>query len=127
MSSFTQKLSLDYIKQFNVVVLTESREEELRSVGGFCHENKIKFIVAQTVGLFGMIFNDFGEGFVVNDHNGEDPLSAMIASVTKGEKGEVTCLDETRHGFEDGDFITFKEVDGMSELNGKEFQIEVTG
>jgi len=32
----------------------------------------------------------------------------------------VTCLDETRHGLEDGDFVTFSEVQGMTELNGCE-------
>ena len=32
----------------------------------------------------------------------------------------VTCLDETRHGLEDGDFVTFEEVAGMKELNGGE-------
>lgn len=32
----------------------------------------------------------------------------------------VTCLDETRHGLEDGDFVTFSEVQGMEELNGCE-------
>lgn len=30
----------------------------------------------------------------------------------------MTCLDETRHGLEDGDFVTFTEVQGMAELNG---------
>ena len=33
-------------------------------------------------------------------------------------EGLVTCLDETRHGLEDGDFVTFTEVQGMGELNG---------
>lgn len=32
--------------------------------------------------------------------------------------GVVTCLDESRHGFESGDFVTFTEVQGMTELNG---------
>lgn len=32
----------------------------------------------------------------------------------------VTCLDETRHGLEDGDFVTFTEVKGMEKLNGCE-------
>ena len=32
----------------------------------------------------------------------------------------MTCLDETRHGLEDGDFVTFREVQGMDELNGCE-------
>jgi ubiquitin-activating enzyme E1 len=32
----------------------------------------------------------------------------------------VTCLDETRHGLEDGDFVTFSEIQGMVDLNGCE-------
>lgn len=44
----------------------------------------------------------------------------MIASVSKEANGIVTCLDETRHGFEDGDYVTFSEVQGMKELNGCE-------
>merc|ERR1711879_145953 len=47
--------------------------------------------------------------------------------ISKEEKGEVMCLDETRHGFEDGDWVVFKEVEGMTQINGKEFQIAVTG
>lgn len=34
--------------------------------------------------------------------------------------GVVTCLDEKRHGFEDGDHVTFTEVKGMTELNNCE-------
>ena len=32
----------------------------------------------------------------------------------------MTCLEETRHGLEDGDFVTFSEVKGMEVLNGCE-------
>lgn len=32
----------------------------------------------------------------------------------------VTCLDETRHGLEDGDYVSFTEVKGMTELNQSE-------
>jgi hypothetical protein len=51
------------------------------------------------------VFNDFGPAFTVVDVDGNQPLSAMIASVGKEEKGVVACLDETRHGFETGDFV----------------------
>lgn len=34
------------------------------------------------------------------------------------ENSVVTCLDESRHGLEDGDYVTFSEVQGMTELNG---------
>ena len=36
----------------------------------------------------------------------------------KDAEGLVTTLDETRHGLEDGDYVTFSEVQGMTELNG---------
>lgn len=40
----------------------------------------------------------------------------------------VTCLDEARHGFESGDFVTFTEVQGMTELNGcQPVEIKVLG
>jgi hypothetical protein len=74
------------------------------------------------------IFCDFGPEFVVADVNGENPASAMIASVTQENEGVVTCLDESRHGLEDGDFVTFKEVQGMTELNDcAPMPIKVTG
>lgn len=66
---------------------------------------------------FSQVFCDFGENFQVLDVNGEQPISTMIASITKDENGIVTCLEETRHGFEDGDYVTFSEVQGMVELN----------
>lgn len=40
----------------------------------------------------------------------------------------MTCLDEARHGLEDGDFVTFTEVQGMEELNGcKPRKVSVKG
>lgn len=44
----------------------------------------------------------------------------MIAAITKDAEGVVTTHDESRHGFEDGDKVTFQEVQGMTELNGCE-------
>ena len=32
----------------------------------------------------------------------------------------VTTLDETRHGLEDGDYVTFSEIQGMEGLNDAE-------
>ena len=63
------------------------------------------------------IFCDFGDEFTVYDTNGENPTSNMIASISKDKEAVVTCLDETRHGLESGDFVTFSEVQGMVELN----------
>jgi len=78
--------------------------------------------------VFGNIFCDFGEEFPVMDVNGEQVLSVMVSAVTKDGDGIVTCLDEKRHGFEDGDHVSFQEVRGMTELNGcAPRKIEVKG
>lgn len=46
----------------------------------------------------------------------------------QSQEGVVACLDETRHGFNDGDYVTFSEVQGMVELNGCEpIKIKVIG
>ena len=67
--------------------------------------------------FYSQIFCDFGEKFVVNDTNGEQPISNMVAAITVDKEGVVTCVDETRHGYESGDHVTFREVQGMTELN----------
>lgn len=48
------------------------------------------------------------------------PFFVPKLSHLQDKEGVVTCLDETRHGLEDGDFVTFTEVQGMSELNNCE-------
>ncbi|GBM57092.1 Ubiquitin-like modifier-activating enzyme 1 [Araneus ventricosus] len=79
----TEDLSEDFLKKFKVIVLTDSPLEEQCSIGEFAHSNDIAFIVADTKGLFGQVFCDFGENFTVHDVKGEQPLSAMVASISK--------------------------------------------
>jgi ubiquitin-activating enzyme E1 len=116
-SANTDKLTPAFLSNFHVVVLTSSTLEEQLALGDHCHANGIYLIVADTRGLFGQIFCDFGENFTINDTNGEQPISNMVAAITKDAEGVVTCIDETRHGYETGDYVTFTEVQGMTELN----------
>jgi ubiquitin-activating enzyme E1 len=44
----------------------------------------------------------------------------MIAAISSDSEGVVTCLEETRHNLEDGDYVQFTEVKGMEVLNGSE-------
>lgn len=47
---------------------------------------------------------------------------------SQDSEGVVTCLDEARHGYEDGDFVSFTEVQGMTEVNGTDpIKIKVLG
>uniref|UniRef100_A0A7N6A715 E1 ubiquitin-activating enzyme n=1 Tax=Anabas testudineus TaxID=64144 RepID=A0A7N6A715_ANATE len=127
-TAYTGALTEDYLTKFQVVVLTNSTLDEQQHLGELCHSKGIKFIVADTRGLFSQLFCDFGEEMIVYDTNGEQPLSAMISMITKDNPGVVTCLDEARHGFESGDYVTFTEVQGMTELNGcQPVEIKVLG
>ncbi|GAA5962762.1 hypothetical protein JCM21900_006493, partial [Sporobolomyces salmonicolor] len=105
--------SLDAVKRFQVVVLVQGSTEEQLKLNDFTHANGIKFISTETAGLFGSAFCDFGEQFPVVDQTGETPLSGMVVAIEEAEDALVTCLDEARHGLEDGDFVRFSEVEGM--------------
>ncbi|KAH7954650.1 hypothetical protein HPB49_020555 [Dermacentor silvarum] len=111
----TKPLTEKFLKQFTVVVLTETPLETQQSIAAFTHENNIPLIVADTRGLAGQIFCDFGDKFRVRDTNGEQPRSVMIQSISK--EGEVKTLGRVRHDFEDGDYVTFSEVRGTPEIN----------
>uniref|UniRef100_A0A3B5QKB0 E1 ubiquitin-activating enzyme n=1 Tax=Xiphophorus maculatus TaxID=8083 RepID=A0A3B5QKB0_XIPMA len=126
--AYTGVLTEDYLTKFQVVVLTNASLDEQKHLGDLCHNKGIKLVVADTRGLFGQLFCDFGEEMIVYDTNGEQPLSAMISMITKDSPGVVTCLDEARHGFESGDYVTFTEIQGMTDLNGcQPVEIKVLG
>eukprot|EP01114_Cavostelium_apophysatum_P002407 TRINITY_DN1214_c0_g1_i1.p1 TRINITY_DN1214_c0_g1~~TRINITY_DN1214_c0_g1_i1.p1 ORF type:complete len:1031 (-),score=362.58 TRINITY_DN1214_c0_g1_i1:41-3133(-) len=99
-----------------VVMVNQPLDLQLR-VNQICHSKKIGFISTSSYGVFSNIFCDFGENFAVIDPNGELPQSVMIASITQDKAGVVTALEEHRLPFEDGDYVTFTEVQGMTELN----------
>ncbi|KAI9323377.1 ubiquitin-activating emzyme E1 [Dichotomocladium elegans] len=112
-----EDLTEETLKRFKVVVATELPLSKQLEVSEICHANNIHFISTEVRGLFGRIFNDFGSKFEVIDATGEEPLTGMIAAVSNDVEGVVTCLDETRHGLEDGDYVTFTEIQGIPELN----------
>ncbi|KAF8897266.1 ubiquitin activating enzyme [Infundibulicybe gibba] len=115
-----QEITTEMIHGFQAVVLCGVPLKKQLEINKWTHQNGVHFIAAETRGLFGSVFNDFGPKFTCVDPTGEQPLTGMIVSVEKDAEGLVTCLDETRHGLEDGDFVTFTEVQGMTELNGCE-------
>lgn len=109
---------LEKLKQFQVVVLTGTPLKEQVKIADFCHANGIYVTIVDTFGLFGTIFNDFGKDFICVDPNGEAAVSGIVAGID--QDGLVSALDETRHGLEDGDFVTFAELQGMEKLNNAE-------
>ena len=62
------------------------------------------------LGLYGFTFVDFGEDFKVFDQTGEELKPCLVAKITKEEEGVVFVHEDKKHPFQDGDFVTFKEV-----------------
>lgn len=117
---------LEQLKKYQVVVLTDTPFKDQLKIADFCHNNGIFVVITDIYGLFGSIFTDFGKNFTCGDPTGENPLSGIVAGIDTD--GVVSALDETRHGLEDGDFVTFTEVEGMDKLNdGTPRKISVKG
>lgn len=106
---------LSQLKAYQVVVLTDTPLKDQIIISDYCHENGIYVVITDTFGLFGTLFNDFGKNFTCGDPTGEEAHTGIVAGID--EDGMVSALDETRHGLEDGDFVTFTEVEGMEGLN----------
>lgn len=113
-------LDTETLQSFKVVVMTHALLSEQLRVNDMTHGSGTHFLSADVRGLFGTVFADLGTNFTCKDTNGEPPMDGIVVSVTQDNEGLVTTIDEKRHGLQDGDFVTFSEVQGMTELNGIE-------
>ncbi|XP_076912433.1 ubiquitin-activating enzyme E1 1-like [Bidens hawaiensis] len=118
-STLTTELTTAQLSEFQAVVFTDISLEKAIEFDNFCHnhEPSIAFIRSEVRGLFGSVFCDFGSKFTVSDVDGEDPHTGIIASISNDNPPLVTCVDDERLEFQDGDLVVFSEVHGMTELN----------
>jgi len=116
----TGELTTAVVKDFNIVVLTESIPSKSVELNEFCRAQTptIGFICCELYGLSGSLFVDFGDKFLCRDKDGEECKSAIIAGITQENPGTVHVHNERRHGFQDGDYVIFREVQGMEQING---------
>ncbi|XP_057954295.1 ubiquitin-activating enzyme E1 1 isoform X3 [Malania oleifera] len=118
-STLTTKLTIEQLSDFQAVVFTDISFEKAIEFNDYCRSHKppISFIKAEVRGLFGSIFCDFGPQFTVFDVDGEEPHTGIIASISNDNPALVSCVDDERLEFQDGDLVVFSEVHGMTELN----------
>ena len=109
------------IPSFHVVVITELMDKDtLIKIDDLCREKKIGFIYSATLGITGYCFVDFGKEHSIRDNNGEECKTYLARIITKEKEGVVTIDDSIGGGkldLADGDYVTFREVGGMTELN----------
>ncbi|XP_059175412.1 ubiquitin-like modifier-activating enzyme 6 [Physella acuta] len=126
MQSLSSSSELTYLKNYQCVILTELPLHLQIKINRFCRTASppIKFISSDVYGILGSAFIDFGENFDIFDSTGEEPKDIFIGSITKGNPGVVSCLENRYHGLETGDIVTFREVQGMTKLNGQQFTVK---
>ena len=87
-------LGIEDISRYNLVICTDSVFGECVQVDDACRALGIKFIMAQTRGVFGSIFVDLGNDFVVVDDNGENPATNIVSGITNDNPGVVSLLED---------------------------------
>ena len=110
-----------HIKKYNLIIITEIMKlDELYEINENCRNNNIGFIYTLNLGLTGFVFNDFGDKHTINNINGEDNIKYNIYHIDKKENIYEVFLDlreDNTFYLKDGDYIIFKDVKGLEELN----------
>ncbi|KAK2177102.1 hypothetical protein NP493_617g01041 [Ridgeia piscesae] len=125
--TLTEDSQLDFLCDFQCVVVTEATIGLQLKINSFCRcqQPPIKFVSADVYGVFCWAFSDFGPTFEVVDSTGEEPKQCFVANITKANPGIVSTLENRMHHLESGDMVTFKEVKGMTSINGMTCRVEV--
>jgi ubiquitin-activating enzyme E1 len=112
------EVTTDVLAAHDVVVITDFYNRDLLiSWNQFCRSKGIGFIYTGSLGLYGYGFVDFSDKHMVGDKNGEECRNAIVVGISQDAQGLVCVHEDKRHGFEDDDWVTFSEVQGMTEVN----------
>ena len=117
-----------------VVVTVPLRTSLLCAIDEKCRASGACFVYALVNGVFGSVFCDFGDAFVVVDKDGENPATSQVENVLTSNPALVKVLeDHGRHGLETGDRVTFSRVVGLDNIlsSGDDanasYEVRVTG
>ncbi|KAL0221082.1 hypothetical protein RCL1_000936 [Eukaryota sp. TZLM3-RCL] len=125
----TSPLTEPLISQFSVVVLTNSAEEEYTTVSQICRHHGVKFIIADSRGVTGRVFCDFGDSHTVVDPDGESMPTYALANIEQAADGSTVAYIADDHSeritWSNGGSVKFSGVVGFPELENLEIKTEV--
>ena len=119
---------INSISNFDVIIICEiMKEDELFKINKICREKNIGFIYGVVFGLLGFIFVDFGKKFFIYDKYGNESKSFYINNITNGKNCIISIdpLSIEDSFLSDDDYVKFKDIEGMNELNDKIRKIKV--
>ncbi|KAJ1471876.1 hypothetical protein T484DRAFT_1842447 [Baffinella frigidus] len=89
------EVNAEVVARYSLVVCTDRIFGECVRINDACRAQGVKFIMAQTRGVFGHIFVDFGADHEVTDTNGENPAQCLLSYVSTEEMGVDSTLEDT--------------------------------
>ncbi|VDM17019.1 unnamed protein product [Hydatigera taeniaeformis] len=108
---------LDY--ELHCMVVTDIHLFFAALLNNYCRQHHIKFVYANTIGVFGNVFCDFGPCIKFSPPDEEPPSTFFIENIENAEKPKLVIRGSDQHKLPDGGLLTFHEVTGMVELNGR--------
>ena len=116
-SDFSQLYQI--VNKYDLVIITEIIDSLIiNKIENICRENNHGFIYTGVLGLLSYIFIDFGENHIINNWNGNSSNNYFIKNISN-EKECLITIDESNSMQlpNEGDYVIFKEIEGMEELN----------
>lgn len=121
-------LNESLLTNYSVVVFADHHTNHLIDLNEVSRRHGVKFIVAESRGVFGSVFCDFGSEFEINDKDGEQTVNNVVINVTNENPAVVFVHDDkATHGLYEGDHVLIEGVEGMEQINGRQFKVKPTG
>jgi ubiquitin-activating enzyme E1 len=109
------------IKKYDVVIACgEYNLEYIKSINQKCREARSTFILINNMGFYGHIFVEIPNLKVFDKYHGGINDTFYIRDITNEAEGLVNVSRMHPHFLQDGDYVSFMEVEGMNEVNGPE-------
>ena len=122
---YINKTSSQKDEKYNVVVVTEFLKKEfIIELDNLCRQNGIGFIYGTELGINGFYFIDFGNSFTVYEKNTYSDEKFIINNITKSNPGRVSLSNSIGGKLWNNEYIIFKDIEGMIELNNCQIQIK---
>lgn len=113
--SHTKELTKEFCTDYDVVVFCSGYDKKKYvEYNKYCRDANIKFIIAESDGLYGYVFSDFGESFTVNNLNGENPKTGVLVAI-ENKDGKDVYVSETFHDIDNGYLLEIY-IDGKKEV-----------
>eukprot|EP00455_Lapot_gusevi_P024090 TRINITY_DN24_c0_g1_i5.p1 TRINITY_DN24_c0_g1~~TRINITY_DN24_c0_g1_i5.p1 ORF type:complete len:1100 (-),score=574.74 TRINITY_DN24_c0_g1_i5:196-3444(-) len=116
------ELTNEFVATFGAVVVCKTLpKSELVRLNAAARAAHAAFILALTHGVTATFFSDFGDEHVITDADGEPKKTLVVEGISA--TGVVHVAGDNGHGLDDGDLVSFDEVQGLA-INGVTFPIK---